>query len=287
LVAAWVERDDDPPQAPRTKAAANTRTSELMACGLRGGPSLTFFANPRGMGLSVALVMSTVHRTRPPKRATPALIGALDRRLPFWAPQAVILCAILLDLALPGKLTIGPSWLLPALEGVLWLGLIAASPNPRWRHNPLRRRIAIGLTGLVSAANSVSLVLLVHYLLHGGKENGRSLIYSGMVLWLTNVLLFGIWYWELDRGGPLARRSGDVTTPDFLFPQMSQPDMAPEGWSPGLVDYLYTSYTNATAFSPTDTMPLTPIAKWLMTAQSLTALVTIGLVVARAVNILS
>jgi hypothetical protein len=129
-------------------------------------------------------------------------------------------------------------------------------------------------------------VLLCHYLLRGGKENGRALIYSGMALWLTNVLLFGIWYWELDRGGPVARRRGETTVPDFLFPQMSQPGVAPDGWSPGLVDYLYTSFTNATAFSPTDTMPLTPIAKWLMTAQSLTALVTIGLVVARAVNIL-
>jgi uncharacterized membrane protein len=231
--------------------------------------------------------MTSTQFARPPKRSTPALIAALDRRLPYWAPQAVILAAILLDLALPDKLTIRPSWLLPALEGVLLLGIMAASPNPRWRHNPLRRRIAIALTALVSATNIFSLVLLAHYLLHGGKENGRSLIYSGIVLWLTNVLLFGIWYWELDRGGPLARRSGETTLPDFLFPQMSQPDVAPEGWSPGLVDYLYTSFTNATAFSPTDTMPLTPAAKWLMTAQSLTALVTIGLVVARAVNILS
>jgi uncharacterized membrane protein len=214
------------------------------------------------------------------------VIQALDRHLPFWAPQFVVLAAILLDLALPDKLTIGPAWLLPALEGVLLIALMAASPHPRWRHNPVRRNVAIGLVGLVSATNIFSLVLLCHYLLHGGQENGRDLIYSGVVLWLTNVLLFAIWYWELDRGGPLARRSGDTMTPDFLFPQMMSPDYAPEGWSPGLVDYLYTSFTNATAFSPTDTMPLTPVAKWLMTVQSLTALVTIGLVVARAVNIL-
>jgi hypothetical protein len=231
--------------------------------------------------------MTSTRFIRPPKRSTPAMIEALDRRLPYWGPQAVVLAAILLDLALPDKLTIGRAWLLPALEGVLLLGIIAASPNPRWRHNPLRRRIAIALTGLVSAANIFSLVLLAHYLLHGGKEQGRSLVYSGMVLWLTNVLLFGIWYWELDRGGPLARRSGETTTPDFLFPQMTAPDHAPEGWEPGLVDYLYTSFTNASAFSPTDTMPLTPIAKWLMTAQAAAALVTVGLVVARAVNILS
>ena len=99
-------------------------------------------------------------------------------------------------------------------------------------------------------------------------------------------MLFGIWYWELDRGGPLARRLGERDQPDFLFVQMDRPDFAPAGWLPGLVDYLYLSFTNSTAFSPTDTMPLTPMAKWLMSAQSLVSLVTVGLVVARAVNIL-
>lgn len=230
--------------------------------------------------------MSMTEPPRRPKRPTPAWISALDRHLPFWAPQFVVLIAILIDLALPDKLTIGPAWLLPALEGVLLVGLMAAEPNPRLRHSPVRRRFAIALIALVSLANIVSLVLLTHYLLHGHNENGRSLIYSGMALWLTNVLLFGLWYWEIDRGGPLARRIGNTTTPDFLFPQMTDPRWAPKDWGPGLVDYLYTSFTNATAFSPTDTMPLTPVAKWLMTAQALTALVTIGLVVARAVNIL-
>jgi hypothetical protein len=101
------------------------------------------------------------------------------------------------------------------------------------------------------------------------------------------VLLFALWYWQLDRGGPLARATQTETLPDFLFPQMTEPEYAPLDWKPGLVDYLYTSFTNATAFSPTDTMPLTATAKWLMSAQALTALATIGLVVARAVNILA
>jgi hypothetical protein len=112
------------------------------------------------------------------------------------------------------------------------------------------------------------------------------LIFAGVVLWVTNVLLFGLWYWELDGGGPLARMLKRRHHPDFLFVQMSSPEWAPKGWRPGLTDYLYLSLTNATAFSPTDTMPLTPSAKWLMGAQSLVALVTVGLVVARAVNIL-
>ena len=231
--------------------------------------------------------MGITPQTSPRARATPALIAALDRRLPFWAPQLVVLSAILLDLALPQKLMICPRWILPSLEAALVVGLMAASPHPRMRHSPLRRRIALGLIALVSATNIVSLVLLCHYLLHGGKENGRYLVYSGIVLWLTNVLLFGLWYWEIDRGGPIARKQGETTAPDFLFPQMATPDYAPEGWAPGLVDYLYVSFTNATAFSPTDTMPLTPLAKWLMSTQALAALVTVGLVVARAVNILS
>jgi hypothetical protein len=215
---------------------------------------------------------------------------AITRRLadldPFWAPQLIVAGAIALDLSLPEKLTLGPTWLLPSVEGLLLLGLIAASPGRRMRHSPLRRQLAIALTGLVTAINAVSLGLLVHYLLHHKLENGRGLILAGVVLWVTNVLLFGLWYWQLDRGGPLARASVPDALPDFLFPQMTEKRYAPPDWMPGLVDYLYLSFTNATAFSPTDTMPLTNTAKWLMTAQSLSALVTIGLVVARAVNVL-
>jgi hypothetical protein len=213
--------------------------------------------------------------------------GRLDRFFPFLAPQLVVLAAIVLDLFLSHKVTLGPKWMLPGFEALLLLGLAIASPHPRMRHSPLRRRIALGLIGLVSVTNIVSLGLLIHYLLHGGKQDGRALIGSGVVLWVTNVLLFGLWFWELDRGGPQARETHREALPDFLFPQMTAHRYAPPSWMPGLVDYLYTSFTNATAFSPTDTMPLTATAKWLMSAQSLTALITIGLVVARAVNILS
>jgi uncharacterized membrane protein len=221
-----------------------------------------------------------------PHHRSQALAAALAKHDPFWAPQLIVAGALVLDVSLPNKLTIGPSWLLPSLEGLLLMGLIAASPHPGMRHSPTRRRLAIALIALVSAANIVSLILLCHYLLRGGKENGHALILAGIVLWVTNVLLFGLWYWELDRGGPL-ERAISPGRPDFLFPQMTEPKFAPAGWTPGLVDYLYTSLTNATAFSPTDTMPLTPTAKSLMGAQALTALLTIGLVVARAVNILS
>jgi uncharacterized membrane protein len=221
---------------------------------------------------------------RPPRTGR---LGTVERWLPFWEPQLVVACAIALQLSLSQEVTVGPSWLLPSLEGALLIGLVMASPHPNVKHSPVRRRIAIGMIGFVSAANIVSLVLLSHRLLQGGKENGHALILSGIVLWCTNVLLFGLWYWEVDRGGPLARARNDRDVPDFLFPQMTDPRWAPPDWMPHLIDYLYVSLTNATAFSPTDTMPLTPVAKWLMSAQSVASLVTVGLVVARAVNILS
>ncbi|MBV9533997.1 MAG: hypothetical protein JO321_01150 [Solirubrobacterales bacterium] len=221
-----------------------------------------------------------------------ARVHAYGRRFsavdPVWAPQIVVLAAIALQFALPDRLTIGPHWLLPALEGLLLVGLVVVTPHPRVRHSPLRRQFAMGLIGLVSAVNVFSLIELTRYLVHGGKAGGRELIFSGLALWLTNVLLFGLWYWELDRGGPLARAQRTDAMPDFFFPNMTTEgrQIAPD-WTPGLIDYLYLSLTNSTAFSPTDTMPLTANAKMLMSAQALVALLIVVLVVARAVNILA
>jgi hypothetical protein len=224
----------------------------------------------------------------PGRPAASRLVARLDSWSPYWEPQAVVLAALLLDLALPTKLTIGPNWLLPSVEALLLLGLVMSSPQPRLRHSRLRRRVAISLIALVSAVNVYSLGVLTHELLHGKVQNGRELVFSGIVLWGTNVLLFGLWFYELDRGGPIARAFGEKEYADFLFPQMSPEGAAqsPPEWAPRLVDYLYTSFTNATAFSPTDTMPLSATAKWLMSIQALVALATIGLVLARAVNIL-
>ena len=112
------------------------------------------------------------------------------------------------------------------------------------------------------------------------------LIFAAMQIWMTNVIVFGLWYWELDRGGPSARCRTSHREPDFLFPQMSTPAAAPPDWAPMFVDYLYVAFTNATAFSPTDTLPLTTWAKVLMAVQALASLLTVALVAGRAVNIL-
>ena len=204
----------------------------------------------------------------------------------LWPAQAAVAVAIALNFGLSKEVLVGPRWLLPGVEAVLLVWLVAIAPRRATEHSPTRRRLALTLIGLVSLTNLVTLGLLVHFLINGGKVRGHALVLSGTIAWLTNVLLFAVWYWELDRGGPAARYLDPARLPDFQFPQMENPHLAPEGWRPGFVDYLYTSLTNATAFSPTDTMPLTPIAKTLMGVQSLAALVTVGLVVARAVNIL-
>jgi uncharacterized membrane protein len=205
----------------------------------------------------------------------------------FWPVQLTVLGAIGLQLLLPERLTIGPTWLLPALEGALLIGLSFASPRELEHEHPVRRRVALAMTGLVSAANIASLYLLIHFLLHGGHvKGGRELVFSGMLIWLTNFFIFALWYWELDRGGPGKRATGRDLPPDFLFPQMSDDHIEPLDWRPQFIDYAYVSLTNATAFSPTDTMPLTPMSKVLMGVQSLVSLVTLGLIVSRAVNIL-
>ncbi len=204
----------------------------------------------------------------------------------LWPALACVLVAIGLQLALPDRLVAGPVWLAPALEGALLVGLVFASPRELEVEHRLRRSLALGLTALASLANIISLALLSHLLLHHGTSNGRELIVSGVLIWLTTVLIFGLWYWEMDRGGAGKRAAGRDGPPDFFFPQMSDDRIQQPNWRPQFIDYLYLSLTNALALSPTDTMPLTPMAKSIMGLQSLVSLVTIGLIIARAVNIL-
>jgi uncharacterized membrane protein len=206
---------------------------------------------------------------------------------PFWPAQATIIAAIGLQLSLPQRLAAGPFWLIPGLEALLFLGMFMATPRQLEHEHPRRRRVALGLTAFVTAANIYSLAALSHVLLHSKIANGRELIVSGVLIWLTNFLIFALWYWEMDRGGPGRRAAGHDRAPDFLFPQMSDDRIEPRAWRPKFIDYLYVSLTNATAFSPTDTMPLSPAAKGTMGVQALVSLVTIGLIVSRAVNILA
>lgn len=208
---------------------------------------------------------------------------------PFWPAQIAILTALILYIALPEKLTLGPDWLLPTAEGLLLAGLVWASPwRRRTEPRPWRRKLALGLSIVVAAANSVSLGLLIHFVVKGGKAGGYELVLSGAEIWTTAVLIFAVIYWELDGGGPRSRAAHDgQALPDlFSFPQWADLNMTPRHWRPMFVDYLYLSFTNCTAFSPTDTMPVKPSVKLLMMFQGFTALVTIGVVVSRAISLL-
>jgi uncharacterized membrane protein len=220
------------------------------------------------------------------QRETGRLRDRLENGDPLWPVQAAVAATIGLHLTLSAQVLVGPRWLVPGIEGLLLVVLVVIAPARVTARSIRVRRFALFVIGFVTLTTVVSLVLLVHFLINGGKTGGHSLILSGIALWATNVLIFAVWYWEMDRGGPMVRFEHRDAMPDLQFPQMENPKFAPEGWMPGFLDYFYTSLTNSTAFSPTDTMPLTQTAKILMGVQGVAALVTVGLVVARAVNIL-
>jgi hypothetical protein len=205
-----------------------------------------------------------------------------------WPAGVAITTAAALQLALPGRLAMPPRYLLPGLEMLLLIGLTAANPGRIDRKDMHLRVAGIVLIAAVSIANIGSATRLVFELLRGGPvaNSASTLVLNGGSIYITNIIAFALWYWELDRGGPAARTHGVECYPDFLFPQMTSPDMAPPEWEPTFVDYLYLSFTNATAFSPTDVLPLTRSAKVAMGLQSTVALATVALVISRAINIL-
>jgi uncharacterized membrane protein len=206
---------------------------------------------------------------------------------PRWPASLAVLATLILYVTLPDRLIPGPRWLVPALEMALLVPLTLKAPHRYKDEAAAGRAASIILVAIVNVANVGSLILLVQLLVSGGAAAGRDLIIAALQIWLTNVAIFALWFWEIDRGGPGARRHPIERHPDFLYPQMANPTIAPAGWKPSFLDYFYVSLTNATAFSPTDTMPLTPVAKALMSVQSLASLITVALVAARAVNILS
>ena len=198
-----------------------------------------------------------------------------------------MVAASALQMALPGWLSVGPHWLLPALELGLLGALVASSPGRLERRSAVLRAGGLALAGLLSLANATSAALLVNELAHGSRaESAAALLLVGGSIWAANVLIFALWYWELDRGGPADRCHAMRKYPDFLFPQMQQPELAPPGWKPTFTDYLYLSFTNAISFAASDVTPLTRWAKTMMMLQSAVSVAAIALVVARAVNIL-
>jgi hypothetical protein len=204
---------------------------------------------------------------------------------PRWPASVALVVCVGLYVILPNRLVVGPHWLVPVIVA-LPLAPLSARKHRHPDESIWIRHATIGLIALMTLANVVSMALLVHHLLNTNVTQGRNLIYAAVAVWLTNVIVYGLWFWEVDRGGPHRRASGEKLLPDLQFPQMENPGLAPEHWRPRFTDYLYTSFANGTSFAPADAMPLTLRAKALFTSESMVSLITIAIVAARAVNIL-
>jgi hypothetical protein len=206
-----------------------------------------------------------------------------------WPVTVTLFAVAALQTFVPDKLVpVKPSWVLPAAEGALMLVLIAANPRRMNRQSRSLRMLGLVLGALLTLANGWSVGRLAVGITQGhlGQDAGQLLV-TGAIIWLTNVAVFALWYWEFDRGGPVARALNlGNRLPDFQFPQMvSPPEMVSPDWEPVFIDYLYLAFTNATAFSPTDVMPMSRWAKGAMTLQSAISIITLALVISRAVNI--
>ena len=203
-----------------------------------------------------------------------------------WAASIALLVAIICQVSLPTEFT-RTRWLIPGIELGLLVWSVLINPSRLDRHSTALRRVNLAMIGLLTLANGRSAWNLVLHLLDGEETSATRILASGLAIWMTNVIAFALWYWEFDRGGPGRRSQGVRDEPDLLFPQMQVPELAPADWEPEFVDYLFVSFTNSTAFSPTDVMPMTQWAKLTMLAQSSVSFVTVLLVIARAVNTLS
>ena len=216
-----------------------------------------------------------------------------EARLPS---ALVVVAAIALYALLPEQLILGPRLVIPALETVLLAALIIINPRRMTRDNRWERIAALTLVGLIATANAVALVLLLRQLVTTDSSRAVELLVAAGQVWLTNVIVYGLAFWELDRGGPVARTHlprHELRPADFRFPQDEDHDTIDEvragsskvsDWVPAIVDYLYVSLSNSSAFSPTDTMPLSTRAKILMGIESTSALVTSVVVIAKGVG---
>jgi uncharacterized membrane protein len=222
------------------------------------------------------------------------------RHEPRWHASLAVLAAMLLYITLPPRLTIGPVWAAPTIVLILLIPLSIVAPR---RHRETRRTrfLSIILIAIVTFFNLVSVLLLVAAFFRPEKialHQPGYLLRTGAQIWFTNILVYALWFWEIDGDGPDARAHANAATEfsnaDFLFPQI-QMTVASGGasscvdplWKPQFFDYLYLAFTNATAFSPADVMPLSRQAKALMMAESLVSLITVAIVLARAISLIA
>ena len=206
-----------------------------------------------------------------------------------WPMAGAIVAAIVLTVLMPDYIRLGPEWVLPSIEALLLVAMVAVDPGAITRRSRELRMLSIGLVSVLVFGALWSTLLLIDDLIHGGPEtiSAGELLEAGSIVWVSNSIAFALLYWELDGGGAAERWQREPVHPDLAFPQHLNPGVGPPGWRPRFIDYLYLSFTNSTAFSPTDVMPLVPWAKIAMTVQAAVSLGILGLVIARAVNIFS
>ncbi len=199
-----------------------------------------------------------------------------------------VLVAAAMQFALPNRHVLKPTFLFPTVELLLLVVLMIGDPGRIDRRSPLLHRLTLVLIAAMSLDNLAAVVELVGDIIRNDKqETGTVLLATGGAIWLTNVIAFSLWYWMLDRGGPAERANQTGIAPAFVFAEMVSPEFVRADWTPEYIDYLWLAFTNATAFSPTDTMPVTHWAKMLMFLQAAISLVVAVMVIARAVNILN
>jgi uncharacterized membrane protein len=214
----------------------------------------------------------------------PAGVITAERR---WPMAVAVLGAIVLQVISPHQGRLKYWWLLPVLELGALVAVIVRDPRRIDRRTRQARRATIGLIVLLTIGTIGGLlVLIIDILDEAYAVAPAALLGRGAALWATNVVVFSLWYWELDRGGAAERAAGSKIPPSFGFPEQAMPELAPEGWIPRYPDYLYLSFTNATAFSPTDTLPVRTWAKMAMLGESVISLIAAILVIARAINVL-
>ena len=200
---------------------------------------------------------------------------------------SAVVAAMVLTILLPEAVRAGPKWAVPSVEGLLLVAVIAGDPGTITRRSRRLRTLSIVLVTVLVLGALSETVLLIDHLIHGGAETNSAsdLLEAGAIVWVSNSIAFALLYWELDGGGAAARAHRLPGHPDLAFPQQLNPGLAPPDWAPRFIDYLYLGFTNATALSPTDAMPLAPWSKIAMAVQAVISLAILTLVVARAVNV--
>jgi hypothetical protein len=207
----------------------------------------------------------------------------------WWPVASAILAVALMHAALPAQYRERPRWVVPVVLVVLLIALITGDPGRIDRRRPRLRVLTAAVIAFITLANLAAAIRLVDEILTNGRafaSHPGGLLATGGVIWATNIIAFALWYWDLDRGGAAERAHPPTRSPAFVFPEMSQTEHAGADWQPQFVDYLALAFWTGASFSPADVSPIRPWAKIMMMLEAVTSLVVIGLVIARAINIL-